>query len=536
MLPVAYLRTKRPRICPECILEHGFIEATWDLRYSIVCPVHARLSIQSCPSCDRELSWHRPGLLVCKCGADLSGMRGQQVEDDAILGLMQVIRSKVLHHPLQHAEIAAKVGLPVEHLDAMSLASLLGIIGRLDGRPPTSNGQLRRQHHGMSGGVVLRRAAHALEHWPNGFFDYLLSLEPEEGSKKGFGLRRQFESFFGAIFKAGYPAHDVAFIRAAFLKFGDDVWGQGFVTAKLERADSPESPLVGIERYAEAMGVMPSTVRRLVKHGVITGTPVTAKGRTRMLFDLRQPLPFDTTPGESLSLRKAAARLQLPISVLQRLRAEGHFEVKHLAQPAKAYHERDVKAFEEKLLQQCPMIAVRPSKACMTLSEAMAMKAGSSLIKASLIAAILQGELRPLGHHFENHEMQVFAREDIETFMQIRKEAHFGTMTVVATARLLHCDPIVVKGMFERGVLQGERKPRGVFIHASSAEAFAQEYISCAEIATRLNTQSTAIIRQCAGSSIEWHPRGNNASGQPFIKRNLAEVLFGQFVTQRQHS
>lgn len=530
MLPTAYLRSKRPRICPECILEQGYIEAYWDLRYSIVCPRHARISIHTCPACNKALSWQRPGLLTCKCGEDLSGLRGPSVEHEPILGLLEIIRSKVMREPLQHAAIAARLGFPVDHLDQMSLDTLLGIIGHIEGRRPSANGHTGRNATGIAGDVILQRSADALQHWPNGLFKYLISLKPAEGSKKGFGLRKQFESFFGAIFKAGYPAQEVAFIRDAFLQFGRDVWKQGFVSATLLGDASPESPLVGVERYAAAMGVMPATVRSLVKRGVIAGTPVTSRGRTRLLFDLRQPLPFLPAEGESLTLRKAAARLQLPTSVLQLLRAQGHFEINHLSKPAKAYHERDVDAFAAKLLRHCPARRVKPSKGCITLSEAMATKTGDPVIKASLVVAVLEGTLLPLGRHFEMDCMPVFEREEVESFLEIRQEQHFGTMTVVAAAKLLHCDPIVVKGMFERGVLEGERIPRGIFLDKTSVEAFADEYISCAAIASLVGMQSRAIVQQFSDTSISWHPRGETGSPQPFVTREIAALVFGKYM------
>ncbi len=75
-VPSIYINAKTARICPECILENGYISQFWYLRHAVACPLHARIAINTCPDCGRELSWCRPGLLTCACGHDLSKGRG----------------------------------------------------------------------------------------------------------------------------------------------------------------------------------------------------------------------------------------------------------------------------------------------------------------------------------------------------------------------------------------------------------------------------------------------------------------------------
>lgn len=121
--------------------------------------------------------------------------------------------------------------------------------------------------------------------------------------------------------------------------------------------------------------------------------------------------------------------------------------------------------------------------------------------------------------------MPVLDRKEVEAFLRERKEEHFGSMTIVAAAKRLHCDPQVVKNLFSRGLLKGERKPRGIFLDTSAVEAFASEYISCAAIASIRGTQSLSIVQHCKhlGIYVTWHPKGKAGKDQPFIQRIQAE-------------
>lgn len=532
-LPTAYTETKHARVCPECVLERGFVEAFWDLRHAIACPVHGREALRACPECGKRLTWFRPGLLTCACGCDLAHHRGAEVAHLPTLGLLGLLRSKLMGLPMDHALLTGHLGFPVEPLDAMSLPTLIGIIGRFEGRPPGYNHRIHPDRPLPPPERVLGRSADALAHWPQGFYDYLQNLEPEEGSKKGFGLRRQFESFFGSFFKSGLPESEVAFIREAFLRFGSEVWKQGYVSKALNRDSGLGRNVVGIYGLAKALGVMPSTARNLVAKGQIQGTPITANGRTRLLFDLDQPLPFRTGPGVSLSLRRAAAWLGLPVSVLRLLRDQGRYTVHHLADPTAAYHMRDLQAFRERLLACAPDIRIRASTSCVTLSQAMQMKAGTPLIKAALVGAVLDGEVLPLGRDGDQAEELVFDRAEVEAFLRQRKEEHFGSMTVVATAKFLHCDPVVVKHLYRDGVLAGEKKPRGIFIRTESAKAFREDFISCAAIASMCRTQSNNIVQRCEQENIpiQWFPRGRNQSPQPFVDRATAREVWGAWLS-----
>jgi hypothetical protein len=65
------IRSRRPRICPDCLAEFGCCRQVWELVFFVTCPLHGRLLLDYCPGCGRPLSWKRPSLSVCGCGCSL---------------------------------------------------------------------------------------------------------------------------------------------------------------------------------------------------------------------------------------------------------------------------------------------------------------------------------------------------------------------------------------------------------------------------------------------------------------------------------
>lgn len=526
-LPSIYVTGKVINICPECILDNGYIDAFFDLQHAIACPVHARTPISDCPSCGNPLKRYRQGLLKCSCGFDLSEARGAEVEHLPTLGLLSILRNKLLGIPLDLDLVKTRLGFPVDHLADMSLTTLIGIIGRMQGRIPDSHFCDEPQHKNVTVAQSLERAANALAYWPEGFNDYLRSLDSEDGSKKGFGLRKQFESFFGSFFKSGLPANEVAFIKVAFIQFGSANWKQAYVTKRLAKDTGVGETIVGVYGMAAALGVMPSTVRNMVKKGMIHGNAVDVNGLTRHFFDLTHGLPFQKVKGPSLTVRQAAAWIGLPVSVLKILRAKGVYAVRRIANPTSSYCEKDLAAFKKKLLASSENQLTLPTKDHVSLRQIMLMKTGSNEIKASVVSDVLSGKLISVGKSGDCVGELVFVRSDVYSLIEERKKNHFGTVTVVMASRTLHCDPVVVKNLYRDGFLKGDKKPGGIYICKDSLSGFAEQYVTCASIASERRLSSSKLVKLCEERVIElhWFSRGVGQNPQPFLKRHDALLL-----------
>lgn len=63
------LRHAWPRLCPACVFEDGFAKAYWEVSIVTACWKHRCRLLDECFYCSRKITWRRPGLLECFCGA-----------------------------------------------------------------------------------------------------------------------------------------------------------------------------------------------------------------------------------------------------------------------------------------------------------------------------------------------------------------------------------------------------------------------------------------------------------------------------------
>lgn len=101
------LRHAWPRLCPICLLEEGVARSYWEISIATACWKHRTRLVDECGFCGRRISWRRPGMLDCFCGANYVD-QVIDVEDEIELGLCAYFEEKLtrsepgtaLHHPL----------------------------------------------------------------------------------------------------------------------------------------------------------------------------------------------------------------------------------------------------------------------------------------------------------------------------------------------------------------------------------------------------------------------------------------------------
>lgn len=66
-----FVNRAKPRVCPHCLEERGYLSAMWDLAPVAICLRHGCWLIDTCRRCRRRLSWSRSSVGKCRCGARL---------------------------------------------------------------------------------------------------------------------------------------------------------------------------------------------------------------------------------------------------------------------------------------------------------------------------------------------------------------------------------------------------------------------------------------------------------------------------------
>lgn len=92
------IRTADCAVCPACVRENGYLDAFWELKLAVACPIHRTSLLSVCPHCKRNVTWTRQGLLRCKCGGSLD-VPCTELSSESLLRLMTGLRAAVHRVP-----------------------------------------------------------------------------------------------------------------------------------------------------------------------------------------------------------------------------------------------------------------------------------------------------------------------------------------------------------------------------------------------------------------------------------------------------
>lgn len=336
---------------------------------------------------------------------------------------------------------------------------------------------------------------------------------------------KQFAPIHRSLFKnkAIEPGNQTDFLKAAFVEFLVNRCGRAYVDRKLLRHlnDDSDRRFVTRAEFAVRMGVQQKTADRLLAAKAIPTERVKCGNAERVIVDSTGILPPARGEGMVIRARAAAKRLGLPVSVLAALRDSGDFEVRYLPPGRPGWHECDLKAFEQKVVEAAnPSIATGRDQV-IELSRIMQNRHQSPAIKADVVRAILAGEIvTRRGHRMGVGAIQVEAESVHRWIADASNRQLADSRTPLQAARELQCDRGCISGMLRMGHLVGRSTYSGFKIDGQSIAAFKAEYASLVSYATRLNTSTRALMARCkeAGIDLLLVPLVRRAGPQPFIR------------------
>lgn len=517
----------RSKVCPQCVKELGIIEAQWHLIYMVACPLHLCEAVSTCWSCGERLTWYRPGLITCHCGADVS--RGDATPAcQELYALMDSLRACVLG--MKPLPTNAR-NLPKQQLASMELRSLLSVIRTF--------GQIRLRLDGnsekASDRALVTAAAEVLSEWPVNLFRLLREEGMRSTNVGEGGFRSQFASLYSALFKnkAIRNPDDVDFIRSAFLEFVTRRWDKGFVDPKLLRAlkgDASKKRYLTQTEFAQRAHVTPVTARRYLRRnetcrGTERGTPA-----GRILIDSETIQVPPCKPGQILRGRDAARILSLPVTLLPALKKAGVYEVASTFPTRPGYHVHDLHAFRRRLLS-CTNYAsppVQSDREIVRLGELLGSPHHSTPSKVRLIESLLEGAIIAIGSADGTIQGLLLERRTMKAWLEAERIlSHGGTMSSRQAADALNCDSMCIPWLIGNGFLQGSETSIGLRVREASLWYFLTEWMSLASLARSMSTSSRKLIRVCDADALPLMqvPGRAKRGTQPFIRRNLASSL-----------
>lgn len=190
-------------------------------------------------------------------------------------------------------------------------------------------------------------AARVLQQWPHGYHKFLRSSGERFRSEgaEGSGMRQQFEPLYGSLFKGRSWSGHARFLREEFVNFGALHWGHAVVDGKLLGTPRTEaSRFVTKSEFARRHQLSKPALERLIAEGEISTNSFAGGKSTRTLVDVEQTSSLGSSKSV-VTVREAAARVGLPVSVLQQLRERGVFATRPRAGHKTSWHEEDVDSF-----------------------------------------------------------------------------------------------------------------------------------------------------------------------------------------------
>ncbi|PKO55967.1 MAG: hypothetical protein CVU19_02945 [Betaproteobacteria bacterium HGW-Betaproteobacteria-13] len=515
------LRLSQPAICPHCIAEHGHINAFFDLTIAVACPHHRCTLVHQCPSCNAPLSWFRPGLLTCKCGASL-GDASTAEASPALVELMTALWA-LLH---RQETLESVAGLPVQRLLEMRLRSLLLKLPAI--------GHWDMPESGRTTSDLVSAASEALADWPTGFHGFLSRVGrratlSDEGLP-GFGLRKQFDQLYNQLFRAQSCGSEFDWLRDEFVRFGLTEWGEAVVDKKLFRGEQCTRRYVSKAELAKRLGVSPVTLRKWHQEGLIELKAIPTKRQVRYVADsqderIQPPAPAE---GEVMETRAAAAYLGVPVSVLNRLKATGALEARHQLRQRHGFHRADLDAFRARLLALCPAPLLASQLDTVDFERILReYRFHNADHKAGFVEAVLNGQIKAIGRTGDTLAHIMFAMQDVAAYAaSARSNEAGGSLTHREVVAQVHANADVVASLQKLGYLDTVKGRESLRVSQESVDAFNARYASLSGLASELGSSSKRLLSLCNRGDIAVLsiPR-SQGSPAPFIERGNIAAL-----------
>lgn len=209
------------RFCPECLREKGHWQFGWEILFFDACPVHGTWLLDRCPACYQYMSWQRPELLRCSCGAFLASHRAVPCPDS-------VAR---LSMALAHCVVPNGTEEPIPITEATGLAQLQRVIRLLGAYGDSVAVRKPQKIIGVSRMDVswhlTSLAAEIIDQWPQSFFAMLHRMEDSPSTVGAGRLGGRFGHFYSLLYR-GVPDPEFDFLRRAFEEFVAEHWRGSF--------------------------------------------------------------------------------------------------------------------------------------------------------------------------------------------------------------------------------------------------------------------------------------------------------------------
>jgi len=490
---------RRAFFCPHCAEDDGYIEAFWSLSYAVGCPKHGCVPITHCVECGEKVSWFRPGLLTCRCGANFSDQSLETLDED-VNEFMKIIALKVYGFNL--GGLKNKSGYPIKYFDELSLSSLLLIMNVLQKQyykchEPHSNTHSRE----------IDSSVNIFKNWPHGYHAFLNNLGEyyETTRPPESALRKQFELFYLALFKNSSFKKEAVYLKSEFIEFGKGVWGKGYIDKKLLDNQSLTSGMRYLTKsqFCERTGMSPRVLNMIIDSRYINKKTIpSSNGGSRVIIDMRGTLIpevfFKTVP-----IREAGASLGVPVSVLKYLK-EGTVSTESLHRGRKeTWFVEEIKLLMQSAREHAkPLGFYKQEMVC--LKNIMNKKLKSTELKSDIVSAVIDGVIQSECSIDSNLSGFMLDKSQVDRLIKRHTSlVEISTLGFTEVVDKTGLDSSVINDAITQNILVATTVEGHVRITAESVDYFCGNYVVLSGVAHLLNTNTRLLLRLCKSNDIE---------------------------------
>lgn len=390
-----YFRINSPALCTECIKELEYIPARWDIEMLNVCHIHRRQLITQCPKCRRKLAWYRKGLMVCNCGVDFSDHIGQLVSQEEVNYAFCL--ASIIEKTPDSIDFT-KTSIP-QRMHLMKLNNFLSFSNFLGYRHLVNiNETFGERRFGSR--RAYKVAVKILNNW-NVEFKELIRNSKTDSKSSDISVRKSYKNFWQALKNCMPEGADSKFVIDNFMQHVNSMNEFLLIDKKMKVSSEIKDAqrYVGIKAAAKILNKMPSTIRKMVMNDKLAHIVHQSKdGHKRYYIDTHQIMQKLPNRLGELSLRKAAAYTQLPVSVLKLAREQDIYESNYQTIYPHTWAIPDLDNFAIKIVNLAQSEDTCKCLDLIELNKAFKnLKLGSDQSKVEVLVAILNGKITIFG-------------------------------------------------------------------------------------------------------------------------------------------
>lgn len=526
-----FINVHTPQICPQCIKEKGYIDSFWDLSLAVACPKHKCLSVSKCPVCKENLKSLRPGILKCRCNADLydKQIKKNQVNID-ILELLNILRTKLSNESIVELENISKY--PLHILNSQSLSSLIIIINKLG----KFNLYSKNKQETTSPFIRISEASDVLRNWPKGYHDFLnrIGFKFINNGIKNIGLRKQFEKFYISFFKSKHKSdYDPFFLKKEFIKFGLESWGKATIDEKLLKHIDIKSTKQRFQSRSQIISnnnIWQPTLKLWLKNGSVKSNEIMIGKKIHHIIDLSSSNIIHTNNGKIYKLREAAKFISIPVSILKNLKDSGYYKSLNIPPQKNGFHETDLYNFMNSInkINTSTISFENNSKKYFSLEYILKqVRFWSENGKANFLKAYIDSSIQSSGQTGNTFKDIWFDQGIVNDFAENCRNVNSGkTISQEEASKIVGCDHHIIKSLIEKKYLHSLSAPNRIRIKKISVEKFIDNFIFLSKISKILITSSPRLLKLCKNNNIKiLFASRNNDIDSPFIQKKQYERL-----------